>query len=181
MGIDPEDVFILGVHDGHVNQDYFTVVQQVAAFARVAQPTAALVFFQQPNFNAPPGHGKCPQCWDDLGWHPDHQAVGRAAFEALTGPATWSVLHDPALRSLPTLHLEVLYEFALTAPELGAYVKLESDVVEAKVQALLQHASQYPPGSGSDVTDSVAWVGGQIAVAAGLAEGTVVEGFRAFL
>ena len=136
-----------------------------------------VTFFQQPDWGAPPMRGSWPYAWDDLGFHPDHQATGALAFEALNGPASWTTLSNPALSALPKLSGIPVYEFALTSPTLDLFLELDDDAVATKTAALQAHASQY--GAYPDLPANVMWVAQQVAAAAGGGV-AMAEGYRSF-
>ena len=108
LGVDvARDLYNLGFHDGSLTRNHDAAVEGFAAYARAFQPTSVISFFQQPDWAAPPMRGSFPFAWGDLGYHPDHQACGAFAFEAINGPACWTknALHRSSCKPLPNLKL----------------------------------------------------------------------------
>lgn len=49
------------------------VREKVTVAVRSFKPHIVLTFFPYPDFSAPPLKAQCPNCWDDFGYHTDHQ------------------------------------------------------------------------------------------------------------
>ena len=116
-------------------------------------------------------HGSFPFAWGDLGYHPDHQACGAFAFEAINGPACWTKNALPQLQALPVLKGVAFYEFALTSATSDVFLALSEATLSAKINAIRQHKSQFAPDSKIDV--NVRWVAEQVATAVNDRNGTV--------
>jgi len=144
--------------------------QQIRAdmisYIRQIQPFAIFTWFPYPNFNLQPSQG-----WDDLGFHPDHQAVGRIALAAH---------FDSGVKLLwpnlgPAWYAYEFYMWEFTSPVY--YVDITS-TFDKKLGSYLLHRSQYPDPAGVKV--QLAGWGGILANETGVPAIKYAEGFTPF-
>jgi len=81
---------------------------------------------------------------DDYINHPDHRAVGLAALDAVA-PAAAMPLAFAELRAEGLEPHRVKEVWVTSSAEAGAWVDI-TDTIELKIEALRQHASQFPDG-----------------------------------
>mmetsp|Transcript_29980 Transcript_29980/g.58749 ORF Transcript_29980/g.58749 Transcript_29980/m.58749 type:complete len:291 (+) Transcript_29980:36-908(+) len=179
-------VYRMGKDDGLALSYHETELRRaIVAYVRTFKPDIVFTSFPQPNFQIPPTcNGKCSGMfarWNDLGFHPDHQHVGKVVFSALYGSGS-AVGNDKVFPDIasPPWQPSQLYFFALTTSaqqSITHYTALTESTVTAKTEALLLHKSQFPVPA-SSVREGVTWVAEQ--VAAQLTGVKYAEGFQAF-
>ena len=76
--------------------------------------------------------------------HPDHRAVGLAALDAIA-PAAAMPLVFPELRKEGLEPHQVKEVFVTSGSEANTWIDI-SDTIDIKIEALRQHASQFPDG-----------------------------------
>jgi LmbE family N-acetylglucosaminyl deacetylase len=144
----------LGIGDGMSIAVHETRMRRaIAAYTRRFRPHIVFTHSPEPDFAAPPTcNGACaaPRNWDDLGYHPDHQHVGKIAFTALYGGGSavdndlvFEDLSSSAGAALEKWHVEQLYFFALTAKPMTHFLELNDNLLGAKVNSSSLHKSQY--------------------------------------
>ena len=187
-----EHVWRCGFGDGMLISVHESMVRErISAYVRHFRPHVVLTHAPWANFATPPTcNGQCPDNttlpnwghnWDDLGFHPDHQAVGSHVLNTLYSGGS-SASNDklfPELVEAGGLHawkVSQTYYFGLTADVITHYVPLEEKTLKTKARACALHRSQYhaPPLEG------VRWVSNQVAGAVGLPAGLFAEGFQGF-
>eukprot|EP01012_Entosiphon_sulcatum_P051251 TRINITY_DN7038_c0_g1_i1.p1 TRINITY_DN7038_c0_g1~~TRINITY_DN7038_c0_g1_i1.p1 ORF type:complete len:303 (+),score=64.57 TRINITY_DN7038_c0_g1_i1:22-909(+) len=182
LGVAPEDVQFLNHPDGQLTavpeQD---VRREITAWVRKFQPFAVFAWFLQPDLDAKPGHGNVPHNWDDLGYHPDHMASGRIAFDACVGPSAGNAKVFPELlgAGLQPWPVPRFYLFSVSV-KTEYYVALTSEDIDAKTNALARHESQNPSQLLPQLRASVLWIAQSVAERIVVPGVTYAEGFRYF-
>ena len=143
------------------------------------RPNIVVTHSPEPDFAAPPTcNGACPapRNWDDLGYHPDHQHVGKIVFSALYGGGSavdndlvFEDLSSPQGANLQKWKVEQLFFFALTQAPMTHYLEL-TVTLGCKVNASSLHRSQYQDIAPWDTFHFVAEMAGKVA-GVSLAEG----------
>ena len=115
-----------------------TIREQLTAAVRRFKPTIVFTWHSSPQLLLQPGNG-----WDDLGFHPDHQAVGSIALATVMGPSagTRLIFPDLLLAGLQPHGVSQIYLWQYQ--EFSHYFDI-TPTMEAKVAALAEHKSQYP-------------------------------------
>jgi LmbE family N-acetylglucosaminyl deacetylase len=144
----------LGIDDGMSIAVHETRIRRsLVAYTRRFRPHIVVTHSPDPDFDAPPScNGLCPapRNWDDLGYHPDHQHVGKIVFTSLYGGGSavdndlvFEDLSSPQGAALEKWKIEQLYFFALTAKPMTHFLELDEKLLGAKVNASSLHKSQY--------------------------------------
>eukprot|EP01125_Pyxidicula_operculata_P006256 TRINITY_DN2172_c0_g1_i2.p1 TRINITY_DN2172_c0_g1~~TRINITY_DN2172_c0_g1_i2.p1 ORF type:complete len:164 (+),score=23.69 TRINITY_DN2172_c0_g1_i2:446-937(+) len=143
------------------------VREKITISIRSKKPDVVITWFPQPDFTAPPLTKKCPYCWGDLGYHPDHQCVGRICFDAVIGPSVDNNLMFSELKDagLPGWKVPEFYMFGLVNNGITHYVNI-SGVLDKKINAFLKHKSQVQD-NGPLVTTAFTWIAGSLGVPSG--------------
>jgi len=141
--------------------------QQIVQQIRTIQPDVVLTWYPYPNFELLPSKG-----WDDLGYHPDHQKAGKltldASFDAGV-PLLWPHLG-------PAWAISEFYFWVFTEPTY--YVNISQTALDAKINAYLQHKTQYPDPE--MVTEFITNITEMTANNTGIPDLTYAESFLAF-
>jgi LmbE family N-acetylglucosaminyl deacetylase len=131
-GVDGDDVIFLGYHDGEVEpslalrRDLVREIRRFRPDTVVCQdPTRLLI-----------GDGYIN--------HPDHRAVGQAALDAIAPTASMPLVF-PELREAGFEPHRVKQVLVASGPEPNTWIDI-SDTIDLKIEALRQHASQFPDG-----------------------------------
>jgi LmbE family N-acetylglucosaminyl deacetylase len=133
LGVPASNVFQLDYEDGMVTSyPQVQIKTDLLSYARRVQPDVVLTWNPFPNFNLLPNQG-----WTDLGYHPDHQAVGHLALEVQFDVGVG--LLYPNLG--PAHSVSEFYMFEFWAPR--CYVDISS-TLDKKIAAFLEHKTQYP-------------------------------------
>jgi|EP00505_MAST-04D_sp_SCG-Rhode-Island_P004468 LmbE family N-acetylglucosaminyl deacetylase len=176
-------VFRMGLDDGLSVAYHETRIRRAfTAYIRSFKPHVVMTHFPNPIFAASPTcNFDCPSPngWDDLGYHPDHQHVGKLVFDTVYGSGSAAdndkLFHDLAgAGHLDEWKVEQLYFFALTKSQpITHFVSLDETLLAMKVRAQSLHKSQYqePP------LNTTTWVAQQIGKAVGV---SMAEGFLGF-
>ena len=130
VGVD--EVVFLNYHDGEVEPTLALrrdLVREIRRFKR----DVVVCFDPTPLFIG-----------DDYINHPDHRAVGLAALDAVA-PAAAMPLAFAELRAEGLEPHRVKEVWVTSSAEAGAWVDI-TDTIELKIEALRQHASQFPDG-----------------------------------
>lgn len=110
------------------------IKMELIAHLRRVQPSA--VFTWNPNARL----DLQPSFWHDLGFHPDHQAVGKLALETTLYGTHLNLLY-------PTLgtawRVDEFYMFCYTISEATHVVDVGGTTLQRKIGAFLEHCSQY--------------------------------------
>ena len=164
-------VYRMGLDDGLTVAYHETRIRRsITAYVRAFKPHIVFTHFPNAIYEASPTcNGNCPSPnnWDDLGYHPDHQHVGKLVFNTLYGSGSASDndklfvdLVDAG--NLEKWKVEQLYFFALTKNQpISHYVKLDEDLLNIKIKSQSLHKSQYqtPP------FNTTKWIASKIASA----------------
>ncbi len=171
-------VHFLDLEDGMVTsypeQD---IRESVTVVVRSYRPHIVITFFTQPAWNCPPMRAQCPQCWDDLGYHPDHQAVGKICLDTVIGFSASDRLMFQTL-SQAGLHpwsVEQFYMFALTTSQTH-FVDITGVPLQQKIAAFMKHKSQVH-GEVEQVSEQMTWAAAQIGASSNC---SYAENFQAF-
>jgi len=135
LGIPNSNVVLLNYEDTMVTsypeQDIrYEIINQI----RRLTPDAVLTWYPYPIFQLQPSQG-----WDDLGYHPDHQAVGKIVLD--------SVFVAGVSRSFPNIPFpawrpEYFYMWEFLQPT--SYFALSDVALQKKIDSYLAHKTQYP-------------------------------------
>jgi LmbE family N-acetylglucosaminyl deacetylase len=137
LGVPEANVFQLDYEDGMVTSyPQVQIKADLLSYVRRVQPDVVLTWNPFPNFALLPSEG-----WDDLGYHPDHQAVGGFALE-VQFDAGVGLLY-PNLG--PSYSVSEFYMFEFGTPT--HYVDISSSL-DTKIAAYLQHKTQYNGAAG---------------------------------
>ena len=180
-------VYRMGLDDGLSIAYHETRIRRsITAYVRSFKPHIVFTHFPNPIFEASPTcNGACtsPNNWDDLGFHPDHQHVGKIVFNTLYGSGSASDndklfvdLLDAG--NLEKWKVEQLYFFALTKTQpITHYVELSEDLLNMKIKAQSLHKSQYP----TPPFNTTKWIASQIGLAIDENHGIkYAEGYQGF-
>jgi len=135
VGVPASNVHLLDYEDAMVTSyPEQQIRQELVQIIRMIQPDVVTTWFPYPNFQMQPQDG-----WDDLGYHPDHQAVGKLALDAQFDSGV-GLLFPLAGASWP---VKQFYLWEFLSP-ISFYVNIEGAPLQAKIDAYLQHKTQYP-------------------------------------
>jgi len=140
---------------------------EIITAIRSIQPDVVMSWFPYPDFTLLPSHG-----WGDLGYHPDHQAVGKLTLDSVFD-ARLSRLFPTAGPAWKGQHSYYQWEFSQTTH----YLALNNASLQAKIDGLIPHRTQW--SNATALADDVYWVASQIAILSNI-PATYVEGFRAY-
>jgi len=124
--LDFEDAMVTSYPEQQIREPLVQII-------RTFQPDVITTWFPYPNFAMQPQDG-----WDDLGYHPDHQAVGKLTLDAQFDSGV-GLLYPLAGPSWP---IKQFYFWEFLSPVF--YVNIEGAPLQAKIDAYLQHKTQYP-------------------------------------
>eukprot|EP01116_Phalansterium_solitarium_P025655 TRINITY_DN9917_c0_g1_i2.p1 TRINITY_DN9917_c0_g1~~TRINITY_DN9917_c0_g1_i2.p1 ORF type:complete len:299 (+),score=42.13 TRINITY_DN9917_c0_g1_i2:44-898(+) len=168
LGVPASNVFLLDYEDGMVpTYPEVQLLQDLTAVLRRIRADVVMSWYPYPRFELIPSLG-----WGDLGYHPDHQAVGRMILQAHTQAGNQYVF--PQLGA-PYVVSE-FYTWEFVQPQL--YTELTPALLDLKIQAILQHKTQYPTAEA--VKDYISNVQAMVAANTPGFTGTLAEGFRMF-
>jgi len=168
LGVDEANLHLLDYQDAQVTSySEEQIRKELVRIIRAFEPFAVMSWYPYPRFELLPSEG-----WDDLGYHPDHQAVGKLVLDACFDARVERLF--PGVGQAWPLQQFYMWEFVQPTHylDIGA-------VLEQKVNAYLEHHSQYPDPS--IVRTMISWLGSRIANISSIPP-TVkfAEGFRAF-
>jgi LmbE family N-acetylglucosaminyl deacetylase len=132
--LDYEDCFSLNhVPDVEVTMEVVTLLRKI-------NPDAVFTWYGYPLFSL------MPHIFDDLGFHPDHQLVGRLTLDAVFGAQTAMVW--PSLGAAPPWNSnKKFFMFCFTTDACTHYVDIGT-TLSSKVKSYLAHKSQCPDANG---------------------------------
>jgi LmbE family N-acetylglucosaminyl deacetylase len=130
VGVD--EVVFLGYHDGEV-EPTLALRRDLVREIRRFKPDAVVCFDPTMLFAG-----------NEYINHPDHRAVGQAALDAVA-PAAAMPLVFPELRDEGLEPHKVREVLVASNPDPDTWIDI-TDTTELKIQALRQHASQFPDG-----------------------------------
>ncbi len=138
----------------------------VIAAIRHIKPDVVFSWFPYPSFELLPSAG-----WDDVGFHPDHQAVGRIALDSAKFGAALARLF-PELGAPWRVTQYYFWSYTTSATH---YLDI-TNLLPLKIDSYLAHKSQYP--NASVVAPAVQLVGKMIGNQLGL--NVAAEAFQAY-
>jgi len=167
LNVPASNVMLLDYEDcGVTVQNQQDILENVIQQIRAWQPDVIMSWYPYPRFELLPKNG-----WDDVGWHPDHQAVGKitltAQFEA--GVGLLYPLLGPAHRA------SEFYMWEFVSPT--HYLDIGS-TIQQKVAAYQAHKTQY--NLPSDVDFWTKTIAGYVAELVGNSSVTYAEAFTAY-
>jgi len=116
---------------------------------RFIRPHVIITWHLYPDLTLLPSQG-----WDDLGFHPDHQAVGRYALDSSFGSGIGRLYPEVGGEWGPR-------EFYLWTFSSGTHYVDISDSLQMKIQSYLAHKTQYP--NTTVVSDEITLLAGMTA------------------
>lgn len=131
-------VFLLGSIKITCRYPEAVIREQLTACIRRYRADIVFTWHIEPQLLLQPGNG-----WDDLGFHPDHQAVGAIALATAMGPSAGTRLIFPDLLLAGLQPYGVSMIFLWTFQGFSHYFDV-TPVMAAKVNAMAAHRSQYP-------------------------------------
>lgn len=177
LGVKAQNIRFLDLEDGMLpTYDMSSLQIKVTAHIRAFRPFAVFTWFTQPQFDCPPLNVKCPYCWGDVGYHPDHQMSGRVALDVVLGFAASLDKNYDELAAAGVLPWDVsqFYMFGLQQG-LTHYVELSSSLLETKVNSIALHKSQVD--NRTSLALNVQWIAQQVGKSSGV---SMAEAFTAF-
>jgi len=164
-GVPSTNVVFLGYEDCMVTSNETAILQDFIQQIRTWQPDVVMSFYPYPKLELQPSN------WGDLGFHPDHQAVGGIALTAK--------FESGVKRQYPELgpgfHPPEYYIWELLTPSL--YVDI-STVLPQKITAFSQHKTQYP--TFAYLEQEVTTLAANVAKNVGVSGVKFAEGFTPF-
>jgi len=163
-----KNVHFLDLEDGMLTSySELQIRVQVTVVIRSYQPHVVIAWFPYPDFTAPPLKKQCPNCWSDLGYHPDHQCSGRICMDAVIGPSASlnTMFQELTDAGLEAWSVEEYYTFGLIN---GAthYMDIEGVPFQRKCNSFLLHTSQFLNQTDL-VKQSLSWIGQQLGTVSG--------------
>lgn len=140
---------VLGVHtvellnyeDGMVlSYPEQTIQEDLTVCVRRHRPAVVFTWHPEWQLDLQPGEG-----WDDLGYHPDHQAVGELAIATTQGPSAGDPYFFPTLLLAGLEPYGVSQIYLFTFQGYSHYVNItQLGIINGKIDSLLAHRTQYP-------------------------------------
>jgi len=124
--LDYEDAMVTSYPEQQIRENLVTSIRQI-------KPDVVMTWFPYPNFNLQPSQG-----WDDLGYHPDHQAVGKLTLDSVFDSGV-PLLYPQSGAAWP---VSEFYMWEFLTP--NYYINLPTAALDAKINAYLAHKTQYP-------------------------------------
>jgi LmbE family N-acetylglucosaminyl deacetylase len=166
LKVPADNVFLLDYEDAMLTSyPEQQVRMQLVTILRAIRPRATVVWAPYPNVAMRPSEG-----WDDLGYHPDHQASGRLGIDATFDSGVgllWPEMGD----EWPIGQL-YMFDFGMGTIPPTHYLDIES-VLTLKIDSYLAHATQVPSDQGMSewLTDLAEMVANCSAIQAGEGKG----------
>jgi LmbE family N-acetylglucosaminyl deacetylase len=166
-------ISILDFFDNHVWDGTYpttSIIEAIVRSVRLVQPFAVFSFFPDPMWGLDPKAG-----YDDMGFHPDHQFVGKAVASSVAGYSVSDLSIYNASFGPPWSPSE-LWFWKFQFPTFC--LRLSQEALNAKIHGFLQHKSQY-----SNATELTEWVTGfsrLIGSNCGFGDSTLAEGFQRY-
>ena len=168
LGVPSQNVHLLTYGDAMVTSyPEVQIRSEMIALIRSIHPSVIMTWFPYPRFELLPSAG-----WDDLGYHPDHQAVGKIALDASFGAGVARLF--PELGAPASVSQFYMWEYTAA---LTHYVDITS-VVSSKVKSFIAHETQYPDPQ--QVQQMVYELGARMAALTLNGTVTLAEAFRAY-
>jgi LmbE family N-acetylglucosaminyl deacetylase len=168
LNVKAQNVVFLGYEDAMVvSTPEVEIKMDVIAAIRRIQPDVVMSWFPYPSFNLMPSAG-----WDDLGFHPDHQAVGRIALDSTKFGAGLARLFPELGAAWRSMTQYYFWSYTTSATH---YLDV-TNLLPLKIASFLAHKSQYPNASvvGPAVTMTANMVGKDLGL------NVAAEGFQAY-
>jgi LmbE family N-acetylglucosaminyl deacetylase len=167
VGVPESNVVMMDYEDGMITSYPESALrEELVTIFRRWQPTILMTWYPQMRFDLKPSK------WDDLGYHPDHQATARLGIDAGFDAGVGLMFPNAG----PAWRISELYTW-----EFGSLITHFADIggspLSAKIRATQAHKTQYP----TDVTQEMEQLGK--AIAALLVDKpsvTYAEGFLGF-
>jgi len=166
LGVPASNVWLLDYEDGMVTSyPEQQIREDLVTKMREWMPHVVMSWYPFPRYELLPSLG-----WSDLGFHPDHQAVGGLTLSAQfsSGIARLFPLAGPGW------HPSEYYAWEFVEPT--HYVDISS-TLQAKINSWLQHKTQYPVPA--EVVAELTLLGERMAAVVGV-NVSAAEGFRAY-
>jgi len=157
--LDYEDAMVTSYPEQQIRENLVTSLRQI-------KPDVVMSWYPYPNFNLQASQG-----WDDLGYHPDHQAVGKITLDSVFDSGV-GLLFPQSGASWP---VNEFYMWEFLTP--NYYIPLSIQALTAKTNAYLAHKTQYP--NTTIVQEMIAILGERVAYNANVTT-TYAEGFLSF-
>ena len=174
LGVNPKYVTVLNFFDNHLWDGTYnttSIVEQIVLAVRATQPYAIFTFYPDPMWNLSPRDG-----YDDMGFHPDHQFVGKAVASAVAGFSVSDLsIYNASFG--PSWSPTELWFWNFFKPPYCLI--LSSAALAAKVDGFLEHRSQYT--NRSDMVDWITQFSLIIGANCGFGRGIAAEGFQRFI
>jgi len=153
-----EDAMVTSYSDLDVRTSLVTVIREI-------KPHVVITWHLYPDLTLSPSKG-----WDDLGYHPDHQAVGRYALDSYFDSGIPLFLPQIGNGWAP------LQLYFWTFSSATHFVNIESSI-QLKIDAYLQHQSQCP--NATIVTEMIKLIGVNTATNLGITA-MYAEGYTSY-
>ena len=144
MGIARENVRFFDLEDGMLESyTYDSLMVKATAHVRTFQPYAVFAWFPSPVWSAPPQSSTCPQCYDDLGYHPDHQYSGKVMLDVVRSfsPQLSRSFDELLYAGVKPWAVTEFYMFALTE-DATHFTEISDSLLKTKTEAMMIHHSQ---------------------------------------
>jgi len=170
VGVPPENVILLDYEDGMVpSYNEVQIRTDLIAVLRRVQPDIVMTWYPYAQLSLMPSAG-----WDDMGYHPDHQGVGKIALDAQYQAGDPYIFPQIGSRYGGPSEFYT-WEFILPTH----YIDMSDDsVFNMKVASYLAHKSQVSDPSG--MTEWLNALGENVAAVTHGFNGTRAEGFHAY-
>jgi len=134
VGVDPSNVNIMDYEDAMVTAyNEVEIRMRLTKAIRESGADVAMTWFPYPQFKLRPSQG-----WGDLGYHPDHQAVGKLTLDAYMNSGIKRLFPDLGSPARPGQ----FYFFSFTDDRTHC-VDIGQAGLKQKIAAYLAHKSQY--------------------------------------
>lgn len=163
MNVSKNNVYFLDFEDGMLaSYNEADVREKLVINVRTIQPHIVITFYPYPDWYAPANGGKV-EGYDDMGYHPDHQATGKLVLDTVYGPSAgdpriFVELYETGNSNLQPWHIEQLYfwRFGSNA-KLDYCVSFDQTYLNNKLQALYLHQTQW--ANKTYLQANLEWVG----------------------
>jgi len=138
LGLSSSDVYLLGYEDANVTAvPEMTIRQDLVYLIRTTKPFAVMSWYPYARFDL-----LSSNLWSDMGYHPDHQAVGKVALDAQFDAGLGRLFPD----SGAPWRVSQFYMWDFVNP--SHYVDIDS-AISTKTDAYLAHKTQVllPPAT----------------------------------
>eukprot|EP01114_Cavostelium_apophysatum_P004150 TRINITY_DN1431_c0_g1_i1.p1 TRINITY_DN1431_c0_g1~~TRINITY_DN1431_c0_g1_i1.p1 ORF type:complete len:269 (-),score=32.56 TRINITY_DN1431_c0_g1_i1:298-1104(-) len=169
LGVPKANVILLDYEDAMVpTYPQVQIETQLIAHIRSIQPFAVFTWFPYPDFKLQP-----LSLWSDVGYHPDHQAVGRLALESVFNSGVGLMMPELG----PAWSPSQFYMWAFNQ-DITHYSNINS-TIQLKVESYLAHKTQYNDPKG--MAEWIEWLSAQVAQNCGVSSDLqYAEAFTAY-